>query len=424
LLKGGTTEQGVTAAVSHTAALATPQTLLRDAAQQAGVVLVDTFEQFVRATTAAAKASYLPENLMVVTNAGGPSVVLMDEASHAAIPMAKLSSQTVQALRDAFPSFHIANPLDLLGDATAEDFDKALHILSTDLHIHAIACLVTEQAVTNMSKLTQVLAKPRGKKPLFVSLIGGAQLASYRKTLAEHGVITSEYPNEVVETMAALQQARRNMGKTLEWSSKKFSQTQLLPKTFEQLQRALEQVGLRFPTQKILQKKEELRQLAELQFPLVGKTTSLTVKHKAKVGAVATNLASLKEAEQVFKQLIKWSGEVVYQETIVEGVQALVGLRNDPQFGWYLAVGLGGSLSDALEDRAYVFLPASPTTFARALKRTKLSTVLNIEQTEQCLKALLALQMLVLSTKNLQELEINPLFISNSSCVVADMKCS
>ena len=148
------------------------------------------------------------------------------------------------------------------------------------------------------------------------------------------------------------------------------------------------------------------------------------MKHKAKVGAVVTNIATLAEAEQVFKQLSKWSGEVVYQETIVEGVQAIVGLRNDPQFGWYVAVGLGGSLSDALEDRAYVFLPTSPTIFARALARTKLSTVLNVKQTEQCLKALLALQTLALSTKNLQELEINPLFISNSFCVVADMKCS
>lgn len=423
LLKGGTTERGITAAVSHTAALATPQALLRDAMLQVGVVMVDTFEQLVRATIAAAKSTFLPENVMVITNAGGPSVVLVDEASQAKVSLAKLSTQCKTNLAAEFPNLHIANPLDVLGDASAEEFDRALTILSHDITINAIACIVTQQSITDMSAITRVLKKPRGKRLMMVCLVGGDQLEPYRKTLKEHGILTTRYPNEVVETLQALEQARKNMDKTVIFPAQmNVDQSEIFPDTFLDLQHLLEKHGLQFPNQVLVKSESDLATTQTLQFPLVAKTTDLTLKHKAKLGAVIRDIQNEAQVKQAFTTLQRWHFPVVFQETVIGEVQALIGLHNDVQFGWYLAVGLGGSLSDTIADRAYCFLPAQQSALEHTILRTKLNAVLSQEQRSQLVETLNNLQHCALAVQNLTELEINPLFILKEIQVIADMK--
>jgi len=429
LLKGGTTERGISAAVSHTAALATSQALLRDAAQQAGIVIVETFEQLVRASIASAKSAFLPEHLMVVTNAGGPSVVLVDEAVQAEVPLASLSAKTASMLAEQFPTLRPTNPLDLLGDATPEMFDLALNILSHDLTIDALACIVTQQSITDMDGITKVLMKPRGKRLVIACLTGGDQLEPYREKLRHAGVVVTEYPNEVVETMKALVQAQRNMEKTLPYavlslssSAQPTKTTHTYPETFSDLQTVLESYGLRFPKQVLISDEKDFSELETLSFPLVAKTTDLALKHKAKLGAVIADIHDLGYARVAYNHLKQWNAPVVFQETITNAHEALVGMIRDPQFGWYCAVGLGGSLSDTLADRKYVFLPAQKTVIAYTLSQTKLASLLTKEQTHALVETINTLQHCALETNKLTELEINPLFITENNTIVADMK--
>ena len=163
-------------------------------------------------------------------------------------------------------------------------------------------------------------------------------------------------------------------------------------------------------------------QLKSLSSPLVAKTTDLELKHKAKLGAVIGNVCDLGYAHTVFDHLQKWKYPVVFQETITGGREALVGFTQDPQFGWYVAIGIGGSMSDAIADRAYCFLPATRIELAQTLKKTRLSTLLTPIQSIKFLNILEQLQACVLATQDLKELEINPLFITENSMIVADMK--
>lgn len=422
LLKGGTTQQGVTAAVSHTAALATPQVLLQDAARQAGIVLVENFEQFVRATVAVAKTTFLPEHLMVVTNAGGPAVVLADETEKAGIMLAKLSTETKEHISTTFPKLHISNPLDLLGDAKAEDFAQALDVLSRDLTIDAIACIVTQQSVTDMAAITQVLAKPRGKRVILACIVGGDQLEEYRRTLKSAGVLVVRYPNEAVETMQALAQARAFMEKTeLFVLPNDVKANKHYPETFLDLQKLLSEYGLQFPLQMIVEKESDLELLKTLQFPLFAKTTDMKLKHKAKLGGVIAHIETFEQAREAYGKLREFGYPVVFQQS-VDGIEALVGFHNDKQFGWYLAVGMGGSFSDVLSDRAYCFLPASKTVISNAISRTKFGSLLSPQQKDRLILLLHRLQLCMFETQGLQEVEINPLFITETGEVAADMK--
>ena len=427
LLRGGVTSEGLHAAVSHTAALATPQALLIDAAEQAGIVLLDTLEQCVRASIAASRAAFLPEHLTVVTNAGGPAVVMVDEASTSHVPLSSLSSRTLSALQSVLPKIAPQNPLDLLGDASSHDLDEALTILAQDPHIDAVATLITQQSVTNMDEISQVLVKPRGKKVLFASFVGGDQLDPYRKKVAQAGVIVTRYPNEIIETLRALMLARKYMLRPhqdahIQATHRHNFPKHAYPKSFEQLQSLLAMYGLHFPQQKVITQKQEVPSLTSLSTPLIAKTTDLELKHKAQLGAVVGGVCDIGYAQTVFDHLQKWKHPVVFQEMITGGKEALIGFVLDSQFGWFMAVGIGGSMSDAIADRAYCFLPATRNEMLITVKKTRLSTILTPIQTNKFLDILEQLQTCVLATEDLKELEINPLFITEDSMIVADMK--
>lgn len=403
LLKGGVTEQGRSAAVSHTASLATSQVLLDDLCLQAGIVQVRNFEQLVRASIAVAKSTFLPENVMVITNAGGPSVVLTDEISTLGIPL-------------------VSPPLDLLGDATANDYDVAITKYSRDLTVDAIVVIVTEQAVTDMDEITRVLGKPWGKHLLFACLAGGDQMEIYRTKLKEAGVIVTRYPNEIAETLNNIMQARRYLGKKIELTDIQVTSTNKYPETFKDLAELLKKYNLMSPEMEFVSSDSQLVQIERLGWPMIAKTTSLELKHKAKIGAVIGDIVNMNMAIEAYHKLTKWNQIVLFEQKIKNGTEVILGAHNDPFWGWYMAIGMGGSLSDTYDDRAYIFLPSTIKEMENALKRTKLAQLLDDTQTSILVNSMYSLQDCIFTTASLTEIEINPLFVMQNQVIVADLK--
>lgn len=422
LLKGGTTEAGRAAAVSHTAALATSQILLSELCRQAGIVELANFEQLVRASVAAAKTTFLPENLMIVTNAGGPAVVLTDEVTEGGVPLVKLTESTKQALSAALPGIKIGNPMDLIGDATSSRYLAALNVLSQDLTIDAIAAVVTEQAVTDMPELTRVLSRPWGKHLLFACLAGGDQMEPYRQQLKAAGVSVTRYPNETAETLASLNQAKKQLGKVRETVPATSGEVNSYPGTFKDLENLLGKYGIAHPAEVFVEEGAEVATVESLGYPLIAKTTNLELRHKAKIGAVIQDVVNAQQVGEAVAKLQQWGKEIVFQQKIKTGVEVLLGAHHDPVWGWYMAVGMGGSLSDTYDDRAYIFLPGTKSEFEAAVKRTKLAGILSDGARAQLLTTMESLQKGVYETAKISEIEINPLFVGESGVTAADLK--
>lgn len=423
LLKGGTTQQGRVAAVSHTASLATSEILLSNLCSQAGIVQVSNFEQLVRASIAASLSHYLPENVMVVTNAGGPAVVMTDEITSAKVPFHTLSANTTQNLNASLPGLKLGNPLDLLGDASAETFKKALSVLYVDNQLDVIAIIITKQAVTDLNALMPVLTRKRGKHIVFICLAGGDDLEMYRAQLKSAGLIVTRYPNEIAETLSLLYQAKKILSLTNE-SVTTNSPTLPFPVSYLDTSKLVENCGFATPISKIINSELELDSLSSLTFPLIAKTTNLELKHKGKVGAVVMDLIDLPQCQVAYDKLKKWGSSVVFQEKIKSNIEVLLGAHHDPIWGWYMALGLGGSLSDTYDDRTYIFMPATSDLIKKSLSCIKLSKLLNPIQTSMLISGILKFQEVVLSTRNLTELEINPLFITDSALIATDLKRS
>jgi acyl-CoA synthetase (NDP forming) len=436
LLKGGRTSRGQTASISHTAALATNDVLLKAAAEQAGFVMVDTVEEFLQTLFFLETHRVMPENTMVITNAGGPGVNTVDVGEMKKLTLAEWTAGSKARIEEELPQVHVANPLDVIGDATADRFSFAVRQAQRDPNIDSITVIITQQAVTNVPEVVQSLIQIKGKKPICVALIGGERFAHQRKLLRAAGLIATEYPNEIVEILSVLQRSakakylpetfRPKALMPTSFSAPKESQKFFtdIGKTFE----LLGQYGIQTPAHSVI---EDEKKLERIHLPSYAKTANLALPHKKDVGAIFGLVKTKEDVQNSFEKL-KSFGPVLYQQVIEAELELLIGANRDPQFGLYLAVGLGGSWTNVLSDRSYTFLPATQRTLKEKLKQTKAAEALaklstkitqsSFDPLHEVVIIMRQVQRLMLDHPEIKEIEINPLMVNSRGLWAADVK--
>jgi acetyltransferase len=448
VLKGGTSSRGQAASSSHTAALATNQSLLHAASLQFGFTLVNNMEELMNVAFFLAHHRTLPNNTMVITNAGGPAVNTIDELQHAGVALTKWSGRSQDDLARLLPKIKANNPLDLLGDADPERFRLAIIVAQRDPDIESILVITTPQAVTDMKGITDQLIAAKGKKPIMVAMMGGDQLEQYRALLRSAHLICSKYANNLVEMLQVL--TRINKGTYLPFNytlsesltptssinrvtvpqlhqqlalqqgvSPQYLQQPNMAETFSLLKKA----GFRLPMYWLINQ-DNIDDLPKLSYPLFVKTANLSILHKKKMGAVYGVAHDARQARLAYDHLRKFGNEVLFQQVLDIQDELLVGIENDPQFGVYLTVGLGGSYTNMLGDRAYCFLPAPVSILEKTWKQTKAAAVFakNPEMTALILKELQRLQQFMMQHPWVRSIEINPLAICQGKLYVADIK--
>ena len=212
-MKVGRSLRGARAALSHTGALGSSDAVVTGAFRQAGIVRADTMEELFDLTLAFSYAPPIPgPRLAVVTNAGGPGVMAVDAVERSGLAMAALSDTTRDALARCLPpAASVANPVDVLGDATPERYAQALELVAADSGVDAVVMMLTPQAITDAARIADSvveLAKV-SKKPLFAVFMGGEAVAAGRRILDGARVPLFPYPERAVRAAAALWSYRR-----------------------------------------------------------------------------------------------------------------------------------------------------------------------------------------------------------------------
>ncbi len=431
LLKGGRSKVGQAASLSHTAALATNDVLLKAASAQFGFVMVDTMQEFMQSIFFLEQHPYRLENAMIITNAGGPGVNTVDVSEVRQLTLAAWSSNSVAHLQELLPNSHISNPLDVIGDADAERFSVAIAQAQRDPQIDSIVVIITQQSVTNVPEIVHMLLEIKGKKPLSIALVGGDTFDHYRKILRQAGVHTTAYPNENIEVLSIIQKSsqakyKRHHFTPFTQQHSADEQTPLYATKLNETFSLLGQYGFQLPSYSIITNESQLKQV---HTPSYAKTANLALTHKKEVGAVYGVVKTQDDVSQSYQQLKQFGDEVLYQQIIEAELELLLGINRDLQFGPYMAVGLGGSWTNVLSDRSYSFLPTTRQQFMDQLKRTKaygaldkLSNKFTQNFVSDLVELMLQLQLLMHDHPELQELEINPLMVNEKGFWVADVK--
>jgi acetyltransferase len=460
VVKSGRSAAAARAATSHTGALAGKDDAYNAAFRRAGIIRVDTIAQLFNCAEALGKMNRpLGGNLAIITNAGGLGVMAVDAFSKWGLEPAVLSPETVARLDQVLPEFWSQNnPVDILGDAPPERYLAVGRAVMAAPEVSGVLVFLTPQAMTDPTGVAQALIPEIKKqaKPLFAVWMGGQDVAPGIQRLNEAGVPTFETPEEAVDTFMEMYSYTRNLELLQETPPRLPADLKVNPKQartfidecFERQTLLLTEVEAKAilsaygipvnPTVTVSSAAAAAAAAAKLGFPVVAKIHSPEISHKSEVDGVRAFLKSEAEVAAAFGDIVNRAraarpGARIFGVTIQTQVEKsplelILGAKKDPQFGPLLLFGLGGVLTEVLQETAVDLPPLNLLLARRLMERTRIYKILkgyrnippaNLDLLEE---VLVRLSQLVTDIPEIAELDINPLLISNGRPVCVDAR--
>ena len=420
VLKPGKSPQAAVAMKSHTGSIATPDFILDAALHQSGAIRCTDINQFFYlAKVISQKQIPTGPNVAIISNAGGPSVLATDALAVSGLKLAQFSAETKQKLADSLPPIiGINNPLDLLGDASADRFQKSLEIICHDPQVDSIIVIVTPQLMTQLSQTANSVAEiaKTSSKPIFYSLI------------------PESYPEQTISALSSLWQWQQ-------WRQAKSSPLSLsLPHDLiepifeksplnELAQNLLQIISIPTPATKYISSPIEATEFVQKNnFPVVLKVSSGEILHKTEVGGVILNIDSAVKLSSAFNQLIAISPTLQIQTQIDHGIEIIVGCKRDPTFGPIMLFGAGGKFAELISDRNLTLLPLTSTTITNLVANSQVAKLLSgfrgdtVYNLDPLYQAIQKIAQLFLDFPAISEIEINPLVITHHGVSALDPK--
>jgi len=213
-LKSGRTKAGARAAASHTGAMAGSDQIYDAVFAQTGILRVKDMEEFFdvgKALTMQPPAT--GNNVGIITDAGGPGIMAVDECELKGLNVKRFSEKTIQKFEKLkkngrLPKFATnLNPVDITGSATSEMFEITTEILFEDREIHGIILLGLHHTPALQEDFIDRVAKVASKyeKPIVACDIGETEMALYtRYRFDKLGIPAYFSPEDAARSMNAL----------------------------------------------------------------------------------------------------------------------------------------------------------------------------------------------------------------------------
>ncbi len=450
-LKGGRSGEGRDAVASHTGALAGVDTVYRGLFEQYGVSRLDTIEDLADwAQMIDLMERPSGRRLSIATQSGGAGILTADYCADLGLDLAHWEGPWQHRLRELMPSFlSPRNPIDL---STAASDPAALAAIvdlmnehpATDVRLVILGNLERQEDV-----LVDTLAKAAASHPtpLIVTWVGGSGQPVVE--LSRRGVPAYTDPHRAVAALAHLYDRKPPSGQA--------GPARPAPSASEEARRLLSAV--RASDRLLLDEHESKRLLAaygltpveerpadspaaagqaaaQLGFPVAVKVLSAHITHKSDAGGVSLNLASVPAVEEAARRLLERRGtdlpadtRVLVQRMAPPGREILLGAHRDTTFGPVLAIGMGGTLAELLDDIAIRVPPVPPDEIRAALQKLRAAKLLAgfrdqpAPDIDTLIHAVAGLSTLLADIgDDIAEIDINPLIVGplGAGALVAD----
>jgi acetyltransferase len=464
VLKSARHAAGSRAAATHTGALIGGDDVFDAALTRAGVVRVERITQwFSAAQILASGLSLRGDQLLILTNGGGPGVMATDRAADLNVPMATLSADTVSALDQVLPAtWSHGNPVDIIGDATAERYADSVRLCLADPAVNMLIVMLTPQAMTDPTAcaravIEQAQQQTKPVKPVLACWMGEGLVAEARSLFDAAGIPQFRSPETAVEALSYVLAHKRNQlvlmqtpgplataeasdveGARLILAAARSAGRKVL--TTRESKAVLN--AFRIPTTPtiLVRDADEAMLAAEsLGFPVALKISAPALTHKTDVGGVRLNVRSVQTARQQVQEMLD-TVRAAHPDIEIEGVtiermaevgharELLIGVARDPVFGPVIAFGMGGVAVEVLRDRAMALPPLNAVLIERLIQQTKAARMLGqfrdappvvsggIEQ------VLMRISELVCELPEIAAIDINPLLAGELGVVAVDAR--
>ena len=324
VIKSGNTDAGARAVSSHTGTLAGSARAYDAAFKQTGIIRANTIRELFNYAVA---FSYQPlpngKKVAIITNAGGPGIMASDACEKSNILLASLEKETIDNLKKFLPeAANFYNPIDVLGDALADRYRKALEVVIKDNNINAIVVLLTPQAMTQPFKTARAIVEVMDKSgkdiPVVTSFMGGAEVKKAVRFLGEKNIPNFDIPEEAIDTLKVMMEYT-------DWKSKKEFAVESFNVDKESVERVFDRCrvedrlelgemeareilkvyGIRVPKAELARDIDEAKEIAKrIGYPLVLKIVSPNILHKTDIGGVRIGIGSEKELEEDYDEIL------------------------------------------------------------------------------------------------------------------------
>jgi len=466
VLKSGSSASGARAATSHTGALAASPQVARTLFEQAGIIQTDSLEKlFHAAKVLSRQPPPTGRRIAVLTNAGGPAILTADRAETEGLIVPTLSGNLQQALREWLPpSASVQNPIDMIASATADQYEASLRLLLASDEIDQVAVLFIPPLVTSAMDVAQAISNAHRsvphRKALVATLMSADSHGDAATLLEAGGVSIFRFPEDAVVALAALTRyqewrseprghAVRFDGVNRAGASAIISATAgtdpgAPPRWLPPLEgyRLLSAYGISVLETRLARRSAEAAQIAEqLGFPVAIKLASESIVHKTDVQGVFLGLRSAREVRGAVDELrdnlermgrLDEMAGVLVQPMAGDGLETVMGMTFDPQFGPVLMFGLGGVFVEMFQDVQFALHPLTEQDAQRMPERLRARPLFDAfrGRTPRDLSAvretLLRLSQLVEDHPQVREIDLNPVIVraQGEGCVVADVRVS
>ncbi len=446
-LKSGVTQAGSRAVSSHTGSLAGSEQAYEAAFRQSGVIRAESLQDLF---DYALGFGYLPplmgDRVAIVTNAGGPGILATDALEKAGLQLSRFDPECIHVLEQFLPdAASAANPVDVLGDARADRYKYALEQVVQDPHVDSVLVILTPQAMTEIVATAQVIADVADKTdlPVLACFMGEARVSEGNRVLDAREVPNFAFPERAAMVLKGMSRFRGIQSEPPPSFETFDVNREAVREILDRVQREgrvsigdsearsiLTAYGLTIPPSELAETPDQAVEFASaMGYPVVLKVASPDILHKTDVGGVKVGLENASDVRDAF-DLITYRAQrylpearlwgCLVQKMVPSGLEILIGMNRDPQFGPLVTFGLGGIYVETLRDASFRIAPFSRTEAAEMLSELRASALLDGVRGEPpvdkqvLIEALLRIGQLVLDFPEISELDINPFMVYES----------
>ena len=472
VVRGGKSEVGARAAMSHTGALAASEVAVEAMFRQAGVIRVDSIEEMFNVTKFLSSQP-LPggPNIGILTNAGGPGVLAADAAAGWGLRIPQLSEATIRRLGEFLPqAAALGNPVDMIASAPASSYSQAMAAMLADPAIDALMVIYIPPLVTRpedvASAIRETMRGYSGRKPVIACFMT-MKMPATSLEIEPAGIRQADVTAAAGATGTQLPRAKRAvplylfpedgieaLARACQYAGFLKSEEGRVPKFAgldrETAGRLVSEALMTAPPSGAWMMPEEgaallgcygipsadtrtARTAAEaaekagrIGFPVALKLRSSTITHKTDVNGVALDLRSEEEVKENFILMENRlreagrSGEMqgaVLQPMIYGGQEVILGMTADPTFGPLVMVGLGGIQVELMKDVSFSLHPLTDLDPERMLAGLKSLPLLTgwrgrpPRDMKALTETILRFSALIEDFPEIDQIEINPLVV-------------
>jgi len=458
LLRAGVTKAGMKAASAHTGGLAGDDIAYAAAFKRAGVIRAETFDSLFD-YAAALSMQPLPKGnrVAIITNAGGPAVMAADAIEQSGMKVATLNGYNAGNLKKELPpAAIISNPIDVLGDADPKRYVTAVSAAQKDDSVDAVIVILTPHAMTKPAEtIRAIAASGSDDKPILAVILGSADAMPERKELADCNLPDYPSPERAVAALRAMYEYgawRKHPARVVtrfpvnrrrvERIISRHLKTNHIQMGEVETKEILRAYDFNVPDGHVADTPEEAVEIAErIGFPVAMKIVSPDIVHKSDVGGIKLNISSPDQVRDTFDLLTlrvsrrapeaRLNG-VYVEKMCICGLEVILGMTSDSQFGPMLMFGLGGTFVDVLKDVSCYLAPITADEAMEMLMETRSYALLKGARGQadvdlsEITGGLQRISQLATDFPQIEELNINPFFVGSlgTKAMVVDARIS